>query len=643
MIKKSFFMLTIVSGLSQIAFAQLTITTSGQIGIGTTTPTLNSKLHVTHNDYFSGGLGGVIATATMTGLGAYRHGLQGTANNGQTASYAVYGTSSSYAGYFNGNVTVTGTFSNPSDEKLKENVVSVKGTLDKLISLDSKSFTYKRTGEYEQMNLPAGTQSGFLAQELEAVFPELVSEELHPVEEVVNGERAEKEPITYKAINYIELIPILVQALKEQRAMIMGDRISSDDPAIGRFLMLSPTGDVLNLGTGWIASNGSLLTAGHCFTLPPVYPGGQSVCIDNLVFQYDHYVLEFNVPDSSESDGTLIFAAPDSQYVIDESSVIFCNTGVGTDWGVFRCFPNSNTNLLPVQAQNAFYRLTVDHTQQSAPTLRVTGYGLDECPTGSSKVANDVASSNHVSLPQTGSSVSNYTVGVPVSDTLWSETYSAACPNSFLAMALDSTLIPFVTGLNFQVEITTVTGRVYSNISDTVKAGNVFALPAVGDPVGLVINLPNVNDSFSYLIKIMGTPSVPGEDYPCNPIGLQTTTACQNVLTVLAGNDSVCAVQANPNSVEGPKELPAQFELKPNYPNPFNPTTTIEFSIPQASNVTLKIYNIRGEEVATLVSEKLPAGNYKRIWSAGELSSGVYFYRLQTETFVQTRRLLVMK
>jgi len=97
------------------------------------------------------------------------------------------------------------------------------------------------------------------------------------------------------------------------------------------------------------------------------------------------------------------------------------------------------------------------------------------------------------------------------------------------------------------------------------------------------------------------------------------------------------------NTVEDHVDLPAKYELKHNYPNPFNPATTIEFAIPQASDVTLKIYNVRGEEVATLVSEKLPAGNYRRVWSAGELSSGVYFYSLEAGTFVQTLKLLLIK
>ncbi|RMF56310.1 MAG: T9SS C-terminal target domain-containing protein [Calditrichaeota bacterium] len=87
-----------------------------------------------------------------------------------------------------------------------------------------------------------------------------------------------------------------------------------------------------------------------------------------------------------------------------------------------------------------------------------------------------------------------------------------------------------------------------------------------------------------------------------------------------------------------------QMILKKNYPNPFNPSTTIEFTIPQSGFVTLKIYNNLGEEVATLVSETLAAGSYQYQWDARGLASGVYFYQLQFQSgFFQIRKMLVVK
>jgi hypothetical protein len=88
---------------------------------------------------------------------------------------------------------------------------------------------------------------------------------------------------------------------------------------------------------------------------------------------------------------------------------------------------------------------------------------------------------------------------------------------------------------------------------------------------------------------------------------------------------------------------PSGFILAQNYPNPFNPTTTIEFSIPHTEQVTLKIYNVLGEEVATLVSEKLSAGKYKHVWDASGLASGVYLYRLEAGDFVETKKLILIR
>ena len=88
---------------------------------------------------------------------------------------------------------------------------------------------------------------------------------------------------------------------------------------------------------------------------------------------------------------------------------------------------------------------------------------------------------------------------------------------------------------------------------------------------------------------------------------------------------------------------PTEYKLSQNYPNPFNPKTNIELSIPKSEFVTLKIYNILGEEVAVLVSEKLAAGQYKYDWDAGNIASGVYFYRIQAGDYVDVKKMVFMK
>jgi photosystem II stability/assembly factor-like uncharacterized protein len=100
----------------------------------------------------------------------------------------------------------------------------------------------------------------------------------------------------------------------------------------------------------------------------------------------------------------------------------------------------------------------------------------------------------------------------------------------------------------------------------------------------------------------------------------------------------------NYTSVNNHKEfLPSDFYLNQNYPNPFNPTTIINYSIPKASFVTIKVYDILGREITTLVNEQKSPGNYNVQFNASRFSSGVYFYRMQAGDFVQTKKLVLLK
>ena len=92
-----------------------------------------------------------------------------------------------------------------------------------------------------------------------------------------------------------------------------------------------------------------------------------------------------------------------------------------------------------------------------------------------------------------------------------------------------------------------------------------------------------------------------------------------------------------------PSSVPKEFRLEQNYPNPFNPTTIIQFGLPQRSNVTLKLYDILGRQVATLVDEELEPGVHKVNFDAEDLASGVYFYRIQAEAFVRTKKLMLLR
>jgi flagellar hook assembly protein FlgD len=94
--------------------------------------------------------------------------------------------------------------------------------------------------------------------------------------------------------------------------------------------------------------------------------------------------------------------------------------------------------------------------------------------------------------------------------------------------------------------------------------------------------------------------------------------------------------------------LPVVTALNGNYPNPFNPETSIAFSLKEAGNVKIEIYNIKGQRINTLVNEVRNAGNYSLIWRGtdnnnSKVASGVYFYRMETPGFTDTKKMLLMK
>ena len=103
------------------------------------------------------------------------------------------------------------------------------------------------------------------------------------------------------------------------------------------------------------------------------------------------------------------------------------------------------------------------------------------------------------------------------------------------------------------------------------------------------------------------------------------------------------STQPTTSVLQSGNRAPTSYVLHQNYPNPFNPRTTIGFDVPHTANIALKIFDLLGREIVTLMNQPLRPGEYKVEWDASNFPSGVYFYRVEAEDFVQTRRLIVLR
>ena len=198
---------------------RISVTTTGNVGINNEAPA--STLDVTGTGNFTGHVAMANGLDVNGSSTAYvingnctisnGNGVTGTASVG-TSAYGVSGVSSTgYAGHFAGNLYYSGTLTGPSDERLKENIQPLQGALGRVMQLQPSTYNFK--SEYGKMNLAKGKQIGFLAQNLEQQFPDLV----------VTAYDKDMEPgklFQFKTVNYIGMIPVLTQAMQEQQNMI---------------------------------------------------------------------------------------------------------------------------------------------------------------------------------------------------------------------------------------------------------------------------------------------------------------------------------------------------------------------------------------------------------------------------------------
>jgi hypothetical protein len=148
----------------------------------------------------------------------------------------------------------------------------------------------------------------------------------------------------------------------------------------------------------------------------------------------------------------------------------------------------------------------------------------------------------------------------------------------------------------------------------------------------------------SYLPTSPGAPGI-GGDYT-QPIDLRSAFyTATNGWTPMTNVDLIVRafITGQPNAVGNGKDLPTEFALHQNYPNPFNPATKIRYELPERGQVSLKVFDVLGREVVTLVNEEKDPGSHSAVWNARDAASGVYFYRLQAGSFTDVKKLLLLR
>ena len=201
----------------------------------------------------------------------------------------------------------------------------------------------------------------------------------------------------------------------------------------------------------------------------------------------------------------------------------------------------------------------------------------------------------------------------------------------FPALAFTAVFIPIFEGLSFFGDTT------------LVSSGMTDIFCAKYDSAG----------ECKWAANIGGTDEEWGNDITVNDQGdifltgwYTSTFMFGDTLVTHTDGTEVCVIKLSDseiNSIRKNSNYLNRYKLSQNYPNPFNPSTTIEFSIPKTEFVTLKIFNLLGQEVVTLVSDKLDPNNYKFVWDASNFSSGIYFYKLVSGGYVEIKKMVLLQ
>jgi hypothetical protein len=264
---------------------------------------------------------GIQSFANSGNIADQVYGGQFAASNGSTtgSTYGIYATAfngvnptATYAGYFSGNVTVTGTFSNPSDINMKTNINDYDSSLYVINLLEPKTFEYT-DANFQGMNFASGHQYGLIAQEVEQILPALVTNNVHPAQYDTLGNQIHPA-YDFKGVDYTSLIPVLLGGIKEQQALIsnqdsliidLNDRLTNLENCLSNILPLLCAMNNSMIQTNTTETQSQLKTF-----LNVELNDGESI------------ILEQNVPNPFAEQTTISYTIPES---VEKAQIHFYN------------------------------------------------------------------------------------------------------------------------------------------------------------------------------------------------------------------------------------------------------------------------------------------------------------------------------
>ncbi len=334
-----------------------------------------------------------------------------------------------------------------------------------------------------------------------------------------------------------------------------------------------------------------------------------------------------------------LYAPSSSEFwAAGDSGIVIVSTDAGTTWNIRS--PGTNVSFSSIfsrgsatayvigESGNCFYSedAGISWAPRPVPTIEDLNAGVG--PTSGTTLHALVGGNNGVIFKTTDAGVN------------WTQS-SSGTSNNINAFSFGSGKI-FAVGNNGTILNSTDAGDTWSsNTSPTIE--NLFSISSSGQNSNWIL----ASGSNGTIIKSTDNGDTWFLQSSPTSEDLFSALAVTNNIHFAVGNKGIVLKTTdgggNPVSIEDVKDVPLQFEVYQNFPNPFNPTTTVKYQIPELSFVSLKVYDVLGNELATLINEEKAVGTYAVEFNAKDIPSGIYFYQLKAGSFIETKKMVLLR